>query len=127
MEGTSAPWVVARVKTLTVAARKRFVSPSSEYVVEVMRSFDNSYAVVNVQERTCSCGRWQEMQFPCIHACAAILFRRKDLLNYVSAYYSVVKLQAAFEGITLPVDFNTITNDDRSMASAWTPQSCSVA
>ncbi|KAG4053105.1 hypothetical protein PC123_g11742 [Phytophthora cactorum] len=65
--------------------------------------------------------------FPCIHACAAILFRRKDLLNYVSAYYSVVKLQAAFEGITLPVDFNTITNDDRSMASAWTPQSFSVA
>ncbi|KAG6957372.1 hypothetical protein JG688_00011003 [Phytophthora aleatoria] len=77
MEDASVPWVVARVKPLTAAARKRFESPSSEYVVEMMRFFDNSY-VVDVQERTCSCGRCQQMQFPSIHACAAILSTRRS-------------------------------------------------
>ena len=86
--------------------------PSSLDVVEVQRSVDNSFAVVNVQQRTCSCRKWQELRYPCVHACAAIYFRREDPMAYISRYYAISELKAVYQPVPIPVGITTLLNDN---------------
>jgi hypothetical protein len=51
--------------------------------------------VVNLEERTCSCRKWQVPGIPCKHAIAFITYLREPLEKYVDNYYSVDKFRAA--------------------------------
>ncbi|GLE11462.1 hypothetical protein PINS_up023904 [Pythium insidiosum] len=59
-----------------------------------------------------SCQFWQEHQYPCIQACAAIMRGRHDAFNYISDYYLASHLQEPLAPYAMPVDFSYYEPDD---------------
>ncbi|OQS00197.1 hypothetical protein THRCLA_21722 [Thraustotheca clavata] len=47
----------------------------------------NSFKLVNIVARTCSCGEWQQNHIPCVHAIAVLNCLSKNVLDYVSEWY----------------------------------------
>ena len=43
--------------------------------------------IVNLEEHTCDCRRWQVSGIPCAHALAILLHLRKDPFSYVARYF----------------------------------------
>ena len=70
---------------------------------------------INVQERTCSCGQWQEHDVPCIDACAYYRLREQKTINYVkdtcSEYYKYSSVSAVFRKTFIPVTVDNLRND----------------
>jgi hypothetical protein len=55
--------------------------------------------VVNLQERTCSCIKWDVTGIACKHAIVFITSLREPLEKYVDMHYSVEKFKAAYEAL----------------------------
>ena len=72
--------------------------------------------VLTIQEKTCSCGRWQEFKYPCRHAMA---YLRKwedmsfpDILDqHVHDYYKNKSMQQIYEYNVFPVVQDQIRYD----------------
>nr|XP_027071807.1 uncharacterized protein LOC113696617 [Coffea arabica] len=62
--------------------------------------------VVDLKEKTCTCGYFQLTGYPCAHACAAIGARRLPLLDYVHACYSRENYLKTYEHTITPVPSN---------------------
>ena len=76
------------------------VFASSDEVAEVCVKGSNGYkCVVNLQEKTCSCRKFQVSGIPCLHVIAFITKMGQPLENYVDSYYSVEKFRAAYENL----------------------------
>jgi hypothetical protein len=76
------------------------VCSSSDEVAEVCVKGSNGYkCVVNLQERTYSCRKFQVSGIPCLHAIAFITKMGQPLQNYVDSYYSVEMFRAAYENL----------------------------
>ncbi|CAO2038750.1 unnamed protein product [Urochloa humidicola] len=59
---------------------------------------------VDLDNRTCSCKRWQITGLPCTHAmCLINASRNRNVENYVDDYYSVERFQKAYEGAVMPM------------------------
>jgi hypothetical protein len=98
------PWVVARVMKNFNLARKRLVSGVTEDIFEVIRESSRTYVTVDMARKECSCRFWQEYQFPCVHACAAMMLRREDPLEYVVDYYLACHLREVYEPYSRTLD-----------------------
>ncbi|CAL5093073.1 unnamed protein product [Urochloa decumbens] len=60
--------------------------------------------VVDLNERTCSCGEWQQTWKPCLHALAWITTETDaDIESFVHDYYSVERFRAAYSGMVPPM------------------------
>ena len=70
---------------------------------------------INIQERTCSCGQWQEHDVPCIDACAYYRLREQKTINYVkntcSEFYKYSSVSAVFLKTFTPVIAYNLSND----------------
>jgi hypothetical protein len=55
--------------------------------------------VVNLEERTCSCRKWQVSGIPRKHAIAFFTYFREPLEKYVDMFYSIEKFKAAYEAL----------------------------
>ena len=76
------------------------VQRSGNILAEVSVKGSNGYkCVVNLEERTCSCRKWQVSGIPCKHAIAFITHLGEPLENYVHMFYSVDKFKAAYEAL----------------------------
>ncbi|CAL4988960.1 unnamed protein product [Urochloa decumbens] len=63
---------------------------------------------VNLEQRTCSCKKWQLTGLPCNHAISLICsYRGLELEDYVHSCYSVSKFKAAYEGWIEPIPDKT--------------------
>ncbi|CAN1125205.1 hypothetical protein LINPERHAP2_LOCUS2776 [Linum perenne] len=51
--------------------------------------FGTKQFVVNLEDRTCACGRWQLCGIPCTHAVSCILFNKEKPEEYVDRCYHV--------------------------------------
>ncbi len=47
---------------------------------------------VELDKKTCTCGKFQEMVFPCVHALAAIVKTKQDVLNFIHPAMTVIGL-----------------------------------
>ena len=73
------------------------VQRSGDILEEVSVKGRSGYkCVVNLQNRTCSCRKWDVIGIPCKHAIAFITLLRGPLEKYVDTYYSVEKFKAAY-------------------------------
>ena len=74
------------------------VAECSEKIAEVTELGGSGFRfVVNLQERTCSCRKWQVSGVPCKHAISFIAsLTNAPLVNYVDMYYSIEKFRAAY-------------------------------
>ena len=76
------------------------VQRSGNTLAEVSVKGSNGYkCVVNLEERTCSCRKWQVSGIPCKHAIAFITYLGEPLEKYVDMFYSVDKFKAAYEAL----------------------------
>ena len=76
------------------------VQRSGNILAEVSVKGSNGYkCVVNLEERTCSCRKWQVSGIPCKHAIAFITYLGEPLEKYVDMFYSVDKFKAAYEAL----------------------------
>jgi hypothetical protein len=59
---------------------------------------------VDLENRTCSCRRWQITGLPCTHAlCLINATRNRDVDDFVDEYYSVDMFKRAYEGVVMPM------------------------
>ncbi|KAM6571401.1 uncharacterized protein LOC133034582 [Cannabis sativa] len=59
--------------------------------------------VVDLQEKSCTCGLFQCMKFPCPHACAASQERSISVYTLCSPYYTTEYWRRTYEGTIMPV------------------------
>ncbi|XP_062203799.1 uncharacterized protein LOC133906007 [Phragmites australis] len=60
--------------------------------------------VVNLHDKTCTCGKWQLIGIPCLHAIAFIVtIRQYKMEDYVHEFYSIERFRKAYEGILYPM------------------------
>ncbi|KAL5558212.1 hypothetical protein UlMin_034423 [Ulmus minor] len=61
--------------------------------------------VVDLQERTYSCRRFQLEQLPCAHAMIAIRHSKRDVYNFCSEYYNSSTWKATYAGVVYPLPY----------------------
>jgi len=60
---------------------------------------------VDLDNRTCSCQRWQITGLPCTHAlCLIHSMRNRSVEDYIDDYYSVHKFKKAYEHVIAPMN-----------------------
>ncbi|XP_047964328.1 uncharacterized protein LOC125208875 [Salvia hispanica] len=60
--------------------------------------------VVNLQTKKCTCRLWQLRGIPCVHAAASILKIDDSITDYVSEYYSRIRMTALYEHVLYPIN-----------------------
>jgi hypothetical protein len=74
------------------------VQKSGDILAEVSVKGGSGYKhVVKLDERTCTCRRWQVSGISCKHALVFITSLREPLEKYVDKYYSVAKFRVVYE------------------------------
>ena len=85
----------------------RIVNPSSETIFHVQDiKIPENFRVVNLNEKNCTCDRYSELGIPCLHAAAAIAFKREDISNYCNKERTVESLKNAYSINIIPVDIS---------------------
>lgn len=64
--------------------------------------WDRDTHVVDIEQRTCSCHRWELQNFPCSHALAALYRKGSEVSDYCECY-TVAKYQEAYSEIIYPI------------------------
>ncbi|WVZ88391.1 hypothetical protein U9M48_034918 [Paspalum notatum var. saurae] len=63
---------------------------------------------VDLDNRTCTCNKWQITGLPCTHALSFInSLRNRSVEDYVDDYYSVAKFKKVYEGVVMPMTDRT--------------------
>ena len=76
------------------------VDSCSNKVAEVCVKGSNGFkCVVNLEQKTCSCRKFDVSGIPCMHAIAFITSLGHPLEMYVDPYYSVQKFRGAYENL----------------------------
>ncbi|VFQ85738.1 unnamed protein product [Cuscuta campestris] len=111
--------------TLQRDAFKMKVKPSCPYEFEIVDRWTRTF-VVNLRDKSCTCGDFQLDHFVCVHAVAAIGSRPGlSCYNFISPYYKREALVATYSGIVHPLgDKSTwdIPTDVKSLVCK--PPSC---
>jgi hypothetical protein len=83
------------------------VEECSEDVAEVTAMRGSGFRfVVNLQERTCTCRKWQVSDIPCKHALAFIIsLSDEPIEKYVDLYYSIEKFRVTYSQL-IPAMFD---------------------
>lgn len=58
---------------------------------------------LNLDERTCECGRFQTFKYPCSHVIAACANQSLDYLQYVDPVYTIQNIVDAYSGQWYPI------------------------
>ncbi|RAL49764.1 hypothetical protein DM860_002055 [Cuscuta australis] len=89
--------------TLQRDAFRMKVKPASPYEFEVVDRWSRAF-VVNLRDKSCTCGDFQLDHFVCVHAVAAIGSRPGlSCYNFISPYYKRESLVATYSGIVHPL------------------------
>ncbi|VFQ59359.1 unnamed protein product [Cuscuta campestris] len=89
--------------TLQRDAFRMKVKPASPYEFEVVDRWSRTF-VVNLRDKSCTCGDFQLDHFVCVHAVAAIGSRPGlSCYNFISPYYKRESLVATYSGIVHPL------------------------
>jgi len=73
---------------------------------------DNVVYIVNLLNKSCTCGKFVDRQFPCAHACSSILGTRKNPIDLMSPRYKTISLRAVYDGNILPICVQDLPTDD---------------
>ena len=68
--------------------------------------------IVNLESKTCDCLQYQELGFPCVHACSAILYSKKKVEDYCIPLRTVEALRNLYEHYTLPINLEELEKDE---------------
>ncbi|CAN6352238.1 unnamed protein product [Urochloa humidicola] len=99
IEGLILPHIMKKLKEQSFNLDMDVFASSDEIAEVCVKGSSGFKCVVNLQEKTCSCRKFQVSGIPCLHAIAFITKMCQPLANYVDSYYSVDKFRAAYENL----------------------------
>jgi len=67
--------------------------PLIQYGVSRKRGNVDEKRIVNIKDHTCTCGYWQDMKFPCVHAAAVISKNKLNYLHYIDPIYQTLLIE----------------------------------
>ena len=76
---------------------------SNDVSFEVACPYGEKWAV-NIEDRTCSCRKWDLTGIPCAHAISALWIAMKDPMQYIDDCYSVETYLKCYDPCILPVN-----------------------
>ena len=76
---------------------------SNDVSFEVADPYAEKWAV-NIEDRTCSCRKWDLTGIPCAHAISALWIAMKDPMQYIDDCYSVETYLKCYDPCILPVN-----------------------
>lgn len=83
------PEIERKLEEHKIKGRKLDSRRSGDYVFEVFTVGSDRTRIVDLEHRTCSCGEFQQRQYPCRHAAHAILKVAKDVKDFNHQCYTV--------------------------------------
>ena len=75
---------------------------------------DKTIRIVDLSEKKCSCGSFQEEQFPCLHAAGAIYVMNLNFLDFIDSKYTVETLRRVYDCFLTPIDIAQVFVDGRT-------------
>lgn len=60
-------------------------------IFELITQSGKNVQVVNLQQKTCTCGKWEVFKYPCSHVLSACAKLSLNSWQYVDKWYSIVK------------------------------------
>jgi zinc finger SWIM domain-containing protein 3 len=100
----------------SIGRRRRFSRTGNVFLVS--NAMTGSRRTINLAAKTCSCGMFQEMQFPCVHAAALVVREQLPIEDNVHSSYLTESLVAAYSSIAVCVDLDTLEYDERLIPSS---------
>lgn len=94
--------VAEQLSANKVKARSYHGSPSTVPTIWEIAS-ENSNHIVNLNDKTCTCFKWQFSGIPCAHAINAVMGRLEDLHLYVDKYFTKESIRLSYAGDILPI------------------------
>jgi hypothetical protein len=91
--------------------RRRELFQSSDSVINVKSRRPDAYRIVDLEAKTCSCGAFQELGKPCLHAAVAINHVGADYLNFIHPSYKTESLTAVYTTPLIPIPFHSLISD----------------
>ncbi|KAL5553064.1 hypothetical protein UlMin_040465 [Ulmus minor] len=64
-----------------------------------VRNFEQDQFVVDIQNRTCACRRWQLVGIPCVHAMCVIMTSNMDPIQFVDDCYKKDRYKLAYDPV----------------------------
>ncbi|KAH9263302.1 hypothetical protein BASA83_013334 [Batrachochytrium salamandrivorans] len=87
---------------------QRQIHQFSEFGVEVVNQANGHKRIINLTLKTCTCGKFQEYQFPCYHAAVVIVKAGLSHIHFMAASYYTSSLQAIYSNPVTPVVLDDI-------------------
>ncbi|XP_020262552.1 uncharacterized protein LOC109838530 [Asparagus officinalis] len=80
------------------------------HTLEIRQSRDDIFEVqshrttrVDLENRTCTCRAWDVTRIPCVHACAVIIYMKRDVYQYCDWFMSVEAFKKSYDEILYPI------------------------
>jgi len=101
MNGVLCPEPDKRVQRNCLEARDVTVVVASGVLFEVFEL--EKRFVVDVEKRTCTCGKWQIEKLPCKHGCACIETLHQNVYDYCDPHFRVDAYRQTYSGVLYPI------------------------
>ncbi|XP_043724216.1 uncharacterized protein LOC122671178 [Telopea speciosissima] len=85
-KGKICPNIQKKLENTKIAARQGDLTPIGNEEFEV--TYHNYKYVVNLNQRTCTCGEWDLTGLPCKHAMKAIIYQRVNPEDYCDDFFT---------------------------------------
>ncbi|KAL8505817.1 hypothetical protein ACS0TY_016877 [Phlomoides rotata] len=96
------PKIRKKIEATKYASRMCVTKPTVGDVFQV--SHEDDQFVVDLNSSTCTCRVWELTGLPCIHACSAIGFMKRDVADYVGDYYTIPAYIVAYQYALQPLN-----------------------
>ena len=94
-----------------------------EYQVRDEKGMDFT---VNIQNKTCTCRRFQEDEIPCGHAVAVIVKRNLNVYEYCASFYKTETLKALYQENVRPLPHRDQWNLPQHLQITVLPQKTTI-
>ena len=85
---------------------------------------DGSSYIVDLGEKECSCGEFQEYLIPCRHAIAACLWQGEDPYDYVHDWYSIAAYRATYAHHMHPIREEDLVEENSDCGTPQLSKQC---
>ncbi|KAJ1505533.1 hypothetical protein HMI54_005874, partial [Coelomomyces lativittatus] len=104
-----------RLNKNLLEGQKREVKRFSEFVFQVKCLKSGSTQIVKLYNKTCTCGLFQELQFPYVHAAVFIMKFGLDSKDFVHKSYLSDSLKAFYSNYINPVGLEELVSDNLTL------------
>ncbi|KAH6594018.1 hypothetical protein BASA50_006924 [Batrachochytrium salamandrivorans] len=92
----------------SVRGYKRQIHQFAEFGFEVVNQANGHKRIINLTLKTCTCGKFQEYQFPCHHAAVFLVKAGLSPIHSMAASYYTASLKAIYSNPVTPVVLDDI-------------------